>query len=117
MADANVEQEAAKFLDKVGDEDKKDPKKLASKLYAVRYNPLSRQLCWENIQNERVGVEEFFPLLMSVAVALSADLSTYESIWKGINSTFQNSFKVGTYSLSRYYAVKIMFQSLYGSRV
>jgi hypothetical protein len=44
MADANVEQEAAKFLDKVGEEDKKDPKKLASKLYAVRYNPLSRQL-------------------------------------------------------------------------
>lgn len=39
MADANVEQEAAKFLEKVGDEDKKDPKKLASKLYAVRYIP------------------------------------------------------------------------------
>lgn len=36
MAEANVEQEASKFLDKVGDEDKKDPKKLASKLYAVR---------------------------------------------------------------------------------
>lgn len=30
-----MEQEAAKFLDKVGDEDKKDPKKLASKLYAI----------------------------------------------------------------------------------
>ncbi len=37
MADANVEHEAAKFLDKVGDEDKKDPKKLATKLYAVRH--------------------------------------------------------------------------------
>lgn len=36
--------------------------------------------------------------LIGIAVAVPADLSAYEIIWKGINSTFQNSFKVEIYS-------------------
>lgn len=35
MANETVEDEARKFLEKVGDEFKKEPRKLASKLHAV----------------------------------------------------------------------------------